>query len=324
MELEANENQCWINEEFETLRLLSHYLYIFMSIILTSVLYMLVFLNIRSRILPPRLQSRKYTNSLKRTYSADSSITQQSVSPEPPAQLNAGHHPAFLIYPIIYVFCTLPLALGRIATMAGSDVPLGYFCAAGALIVSNGWLDVLLWGTTRRTLVFGPVDNADALGLDTFNFMRTPPQREFGNMVWVQGAATTDASSHVEKHAGGAGQRISSNDRPSLWGRVLDVTEGKNTGGRPGGTAGSRGRGSRYLDRGRYYHRERYSPDHYCSSSQETLRPPDCFDLGNHIHMDTVTSVTVVEIDKTEFDAHRRPRSEYTTGGTDSELGFGD
>lgn len=83
----------------------------------------------------------------------------------------------------------MPLAIGRIAAMTGIHVPLGFFCAAGALIVSNGWLDVLLWGTTRHTIVFGRLEDADKLGLDTFDFMRTPSDRRFGNFVWVQGAS---------------------------------------------------------------------------------------------------------------------------------------
>lgn len=105
------------------------------------------------------------------------------------SRINADHHPAFLIYPLIYVLCTMPLAIGRIAAMTGVHVPLEFFCAAGALIVSNGWLDVLLWGTTRHTIVFGRLEDADALGLDTFDFMRTPSDRRFGNFVWVQGAS---------------------------------------------------------------------------------------------------------------------------------------
>lgn len=105
-------------------------------------------------------------------------------------------HPAFLIYPIIYVVCTLPLALGRIATMAGAEVPLSYFCASGALITSNGWLDVLLWGSTRRSIIFGDVGEED-VGINTFTFMRTPPNRRFGNMVWVEGGVNN--SNHNSK-----------------------------------------------------------------------------------------------------------------------------
>ncbi|KAL6414495.1 hypothetical protein AUP68_01024 [Ilyonectria robusta] len=104
-------------------------------------------------------------------------------------QLRLDHNPAFLIYPVIYVLCTLPLALGRIATMAGADVPLGYFCFAGAMIASNGSFDCLLFGTTRNVILFASkyeVDTAD-LGLKTFAFMKTPTNRRFGNAISIQG-----------------------------------------------------------------------------------------------------------------------------------------
>lgn len=100
---------------------------------------------------------------------------------------SGGRHPAFLMYPVIYVLCTAPLAFGRIATMAGAEVPLGYFCAAGALITSNGWLDVLLFGVTRRWLLFSAEVDTEDSGIGTFAFMRTPHGRKYGNMVWVQG-----------------------------------------------------------------------------------------------------------------------------------------
>ncbi|CAK7228908.1 hypothetical protein SCUCBS95973_007040 [Sporothrix curviconia] len=108
------------------------------------------------------------------------------------------HHPGFLIYPIIYVVCTLPLALGRIATMAGAEVPLSYFCAAGALITSNGWLDVLLWGSTRRNIIFGDVGEED-VGISTFTFMRTPANRRFGNMVWVEGGVNKNNAKNTKE-----------------------------------------------------------------------------------------------------------------------------
>ncbi|RSM14064.1 hypothetical protein CEP52_001552 [Fusarium oligoseptatum] len=130
---------CWINDAYENLRLLTHYLFIFLSLVTTSVLYF-------------------------------------------------NHNPAFLVYPLIYVMCTLPLALGRIATMAGAHVPMGYYCFAGTLIASNGSFDCLLFGTTRHAIVFGSKDEVDIedTGLETFAFMRTPANR-FGNIVWIQG-----------------------------------------------------------------------------------------------------------------------------------------
>jgi hypothetical protein len=74
--------------------------------------------------------------------------------------------------------------------MAGHDVGLGYLCAAGAAIASAGWLDALLYGSTRRGIVFsGSEPPGQDIGLETFAFMRTPPGRKFGNLVYVSGGS---------------------------------------------------------------------------------------------------------------------------------------
>jgi hypothetical protein len=187
-----------------------------------------------------------------------------------------SHHPAFLIYPVIYVVCTAPLALGRIATMAGAKVPLGYFCAAGALITSNGLLDVLLWGLTRRALLFGSEVDTEDVGLETFAFMRTPPGRKYGNMVWVQGA-TNGVDEEEEEAKDGWG-----------WWRW----------------AGRRGTGRRGTGRGplaktssgqRLGHRKTGSR----SISQESLRGHEIGEM-NGIQMDVVTTVVVEDKDQVE------------------------
>lgn len=159
-----------MNKKYENLRLLTHYLFIFIALAVTSLLYISIFLSIR----------RQDRSAVKATYEDDAS------------QLQLSRNPAFLIYPIIYVLCTLPLASGRIATMAGADVPLGYFCFAGAMIASNGSFDCLLFGTTRNVIVFASryeVDAAD-LGLKTFAFMKTPTNRRFGNVISIQGGGS--------------------------------------------------------------------------------------------------------------------------------------
>lgn len=93
-----------------------------------------------------------------------------------------------IIYPVVYVLCTLPLAGGRMASMTGMVVPYckstfyplafafsltrpGWFCLAGAAITSCGWLDVLLYAVTRHALIFSraPPPPQD-LGLDTFGW----------------------------------------------------------------------------------------------------------------------------------------------------------
>lgn len=203
-------------------------MYIFIALVATPVVYGAIFLHLRTRL--ARVQMRehgggenaaptrpplRHTASVLDIMTASSSSSSASSSSSQ-QQISYDHHPAFLIYPLIYVVCTLPLALGRVGSLAGAPIPLWYFCMAGALIASNGWLDCLLWGTTRHTIVFGPLEaSADALGLETFHFMRTPPDREFGNMVWVQGQASEE-----DEHGGDAKRKDGSTGggRLQWWG----------------------------------------------------------------------------------------------------------
>ncbi|KAK3294620.1 uncharacterized protein B0H64DRAFT_463602 [Chaetomium fimeti] len=238
---------CWINVRYEGLRLYIHYLWIFIALAVTGILYTLIFLSLRKKRLSQptniSLTSAEATDSRTKIHNVSTDInnsTTDSITSKPLPQLTlhavpslntsttklshphnhhnnnhnhnhnnhttttypsqqtqqqpdphtptaGGHDKAFLLYPLIYILCTAPLALGRIATMAGVDVPVWYFCTAGALITSNGWLDVLLWGVTRHRLLFGGDVDAEESGLDTFAFMRTPHGRRWGNMVWVEG-----------------------------------------------------------------------------------------------------------------------------------------
>ncbi|TRX95250.1 hypothetical protein FHL15_003942 [Xylaria flabelliformis] len=136
---------------------------------------------------------------------------------------NTGyHHPAFLIYPVIYLICILPLAIGRVASMAKKEPPLPYFGFAGALAASNGWLDVLLFTTTRRSIVFGDDFGNEDTGIDTFTFMNSTPST-FGNTIWVRGGR------EEQKHPSGGWWRIlgdpeSTARKPSRLGKSLSQT----------------------------------------------------------------------------------------------------
>jgi hypothetical protein len=183
-----------MNNDYSNLRLLTHYLFIFIGLVTTSVIYIAIFISLRC-------QSRAIEQS-------SNSVTTTAT------QFRPGHNPAFLIYPVIYILCTLPLALGRLATMAGADVPLGYMCFAGAMISSNGVFDCILFGTTRNAIVFASKDEVDRpdMGLDTFTFMQTPRARRYGNMIWVQGGDGNFESTKDERVGGwwqlrGAGER---------------------------------------------------------------------------------------------------------------------
>ena len=48
---------------------------------------------------------------------------------------------------------TLPLAAGRLAAMTGNTLSLSYYCVAGSMMASCGFVDVILYVTTRKALV---------------------------------------------------------------------------------------------------------------------------------------------------------------------------
>lgn len=95
----------------------------------------------------------------------------------------SGYHPAFLIYPWVYIVCITPLATGRIALLAGKDLGISYFCFAGSILAANGLFNTILW--TSTILFSAPQDMHDT-GLDKFRFLRTPP-RDYGNTVVIRG-----------------------------------------------------------------------------------------------------------------------------------------
>ncbi|KAK1756979.1 G protein-coupled glucose receptor regulating Gpa2-domain-containing protein [Echria macrotheca] len=202
---------CWINSAFQDLRLTLHYLWIFICLAFTTMVYIAIYVHLQihskhsatcclsasgsgehypnpdpnshAGVGVPSLSSR--TPSLAPS-SPRSTMTDMSAVKRLPPLPSSARHPTFLLYPIIYVLCTAPLAAGRIASMAGNNVPLSYFCFAGAMIASAGWLDVALYSSTRRAIVFsGEAPPSQDTGIDTFAFMRTPANRKLGNVVFV-------------------------------------------------------------------------------------------------------------------------------------------
>ncbi|KAH7028100.1 uncharacterized protein B0I36DRAFT_385986 [Microdochium trichocladiopsis] len=97
----------------------------------------------------------------------------------------SGHHPAFLIYPIIYTVVASPLTLGSITPLENSTL---FMITSATLLSSLGFFNALLWAST---IIFSRRDDLVDTGLEYFSFMRTPSDRQYGNMIWVQGGACT-------------------------------------------------------------------------------------------------------------------------------------
>ncbi|RJE25998.1 hypothetical protein PHISCL_01683 [Aspergillus sclerotialis] len=58
-----------------------------------------------------------------------------------------------VIYPIVYIVLTLPLAAGRMASAHHNTPSVVYFCVAGTLMTLSGFCDTLLYTLTRRTIL---------------------------------------------------------------------------------------------------------------------------------------------------------------------------
>ncbi|WQF89958.1 Putative glucose receptor Git3 [Colletotrichum destructivum] len=209
---------CWINSKYQDIRLTLHYLWIFISLILTTMIYLAVFFHLQrvarksGGVVPccgnppvPEIRpsssggssSSSCSGSSLRNTTRSPCGSQKSRTWRPicvstilrhlPGLPDYARQHTFLLYPLVYVVCTTPLAAGRLASMAGHEVSLAYFCFAGAMIACNGWMDVALYSSTRRSIVFsseGPP--TQDVGLETFTFMCSTPTR-FGNTTTVVG-----------------------------------------------------------------------------------------------------------------------------------------
>jgi hypothetical protein len=158
--------KCWIGEKHERDRLTLHYLWIFVSQLGSLVIYIAIFFYLHTRI-------------------AESITTEQSLSQDKPITPMEPNYPKaptigttttiishtitdpfavsrqkilrtaryMIVYPIAYILLTLPLAAGRVASMTGRQPPLMYYCVAGAMMASCGFVDVALYIYTRKALV---------------------------------------------------------------------------------------------------------------------------------------------------------------------------
>lgn len=150
-----------------------------MSICLTTFLYTLIFMAIYFR----RRFPDDVCDRLGRRYSCRGVRHQGGNRRAPPRP--TAHHPAFLLYPFIYLACTVPVGAIRLLTDSGYEVGHLARVISGSLVALHGGFNVLLW---TLTLVYLPIDQLEETGLA--RFVRTPANRRYGNLVWIQGASS--------------------------------------------------------------------------------------------------------------------------------------
>ncbi|KAL2834150.1 G protein-coupled glucose receptor regulating Gpa2-domain-containing protein [Aspergillus pseudoustus] len=131
---------CWISENYEPMRLWTHYVWIFLAEFGTVSLYAVLWFQLRRRIKQSAILGSTHIESLRRLRRV------------------VGY---MVIYPIAYIVLSLPLAAGRMATARGDTPSVVYFCVSGALITSSGLVDVLLYTLTRKNLILDSEPSAD-------------------------------------------------------------------------------------------------------------------------------------------------------------------
>ncbi|KAK8155032.1 hypothetical protein BKA80DRAFT_282534 [Phyllosticta citrichinensis] len=173
---------CWISEEYEGLRLYSHYLYIMMAEFGSVVLYATLFVTLHYRIKRGHCLSHSARHLRRVTH-------------------------LMVIYPAVHVVCTFPLVYARVASFMGHSVGYAHFCLGGALITSNGWIDVLVYFLTRRVLLFGdapknqiqtqPADQA----IDTFHstFPLAKNKNRLGTVTTIEATRPCSVLNHSSR-----------------------------------------------------------------------------------------------------------------------------
>ncbi|OAL05881.1 integral membrane protein-like protein [Phaeosphaeriaceae sp. SRC1lsM3a] len=156
---------CWIHHDLNDLRLWTHYVWIFTFEFGNVLIYLTIY-----TILITRIRSGYYTPDEAKRVKSISNL--------------------MVVYPLVYVVCTIPLASARMAAMSGSPPSLARLCLAGAMITSNGWLDVLLYTLTRRIMIFSDEPPAENNGFDTFAPFWAAPARRFGGECTVSAQTT--------------------------------------------------------------------------------------------------------------------------------------
>lgn len=104
-----------------------------------------------------------------------------------------------VVYPVVYVICTIPLASARMSAMGSHPPSYARLCLAACMITSNGWLDVLLYTLTRRIMIFSDEPPSDDNGIDNFVAFWNEKPRRFGG-TWAISGGDTEHPAHNRRN----------------------------------------------------------------------------------------------------------------------------
>ncbi|KAK2007665.1 integral membrane protein [Colletotrichum eremochloae] len=183
---------CWINAEYEILRVALHYIWMVLLIIAGIISYVSVFVHFHRK--DKAMRETNNAAAAAQEAFADASLGLADLPPmlmRTDEKTDLKTRVIFLLYPLVFLLCTAPLALNHMMHSGGIKLSTEYLVLAGVMVSSNGWLDVLVFSTTRGSILFeSPVDEQN-VGIDTFKF--TPMDQQYGYRVWIHGGPPRDS-----------------------------------------------------------------------------------------------------------------------------------
>ncbi|KAI0819683.1 hypothetical protein BC628DRAFT_1401598 [Trametes gibbosa] len=132
---------CWIADGYPSERITLDYMIMFLSALLSFIMYVLVFLKLRGNVMLHGWRLSFHfgrVNSEYSTRSADSHAVKVAKS--------------MLLYPLVYTILLLPIAVCRFAEWSGHEVSFAVTIVCDAIFLLSGTVNVLLFITTRRVL----------------------------------------------------------------------------------------------------------------------------------------------------------------------------
>ncbi|EUC54357.1 slime mold cyclic AMP receptor [Rhizoctonia solani AG-3 Rhs1AP] len=159
---------CWVGDGYQLERFLYVYMWIFLSLGTSLVLYGLVYLRFSGHLIVENGKLAWNKSSVGWSFgsfmigiTSTSTPTRQSAIPRPSetCQVNGiGKHlktisKRLMLYPLVYSIVTIPVAVCRIGTLAGWKPPFGLYIFAGITFSSSGITNVILFIATRHSLL---------------------------------------------------------------------------------------------------------------------------------------------------------------------------
>ncbi|PPQ78887.1 hypothetical protein CVT24_012274 [Panaeolus cyanescens] len=146
---------CWITSKYSTERIVTEYLWVWLSAFVMVVLYGAMFLVMRGWVIIDE-GVHWYKN-----YQESSDNSYEHVESEETRRTKAIAN-SMLYYPLVYIVCVFPNTISRWLSFEGYRVPYQFVLFANSIFALSGLFNLVLFFLTRPKLVIGqPLDGDD-------------------------------------------------------------------------------------------------------------------------------------------------------------------